>query len=136
MPKITKIPATLSRYSATPIDVPTKRKVAAYARVSTDSEEQLTSYAAQISYYTEYIKNREDWLTFVSGDNCLRVYPNNISACSTHLRGTALGIRIKTKNIKNYQTIITNARANGEDVAKGIKNAFKEASIPSRGLIY
>lgn len=85
---------------------------------------------------SEICKLTGGWLTFVSGDNCLRVYPNNISACSTHLRGTALGIRIKTKNIKNYQTIITNARANGEDVAKGIKNAFKEASIPSRGLIY
>lgn len=80
MPKITKIPATLSRYSATPIDVPTKRKVAAYARVSTDSEEQLTSYAAQISYYTEYIKNREDW-EFVG------VYTDEgISGCSTKRR--------------------------------------------------
>ena len=56
MPKITKIPASISRYTSAPIDAPVKRKVAAYARVSTDSEEQLTSYAAQISYYTEYIK--------------------------------------------------------------------------------
>ena len=58
MPKITKIPASISRYTSAPIDAPVKRKVAAYARVSTDSEEQLTSYAAQISYYTEYIKGR------------------------------------------------------------------------------
>lgn len=57
MPKITKIPASISRYTSAPIDAPVKRKVAAYARVSTDSEEQLTSYAAQISYYTEYIKD-------------------------------------------------------------------------------
>lgn len=47
---------------------------------------------------SEICKLTGGWLTFVSGDNCLRVYPNNISACSTHLRGTALGIRIKTKN--------------------------------------
>jgi site-specific DNA recombinase len=32
-----------------------KRKVAAYARVSTDSDEQLNSYEAQITYYTDYI---------------------------------------------------------------------------------
>jgi len=38
-----------------------KRKVAAYARVSTDSDEQLNSYEAQISYYTDYIKRRSDW---------------------------------------------------------------------------
>ncbi len=36
----------------------TKRlKVAAYCRVSTDEEEQETSYEAQISYYTDKIKN-------------------------------------------------------------------------------
>lgn len=38
-----------------------KRKVAAYARVSTDSEEQMTSYEAQVDYYTKYIKERSDW---------------------------------------------------------------------------
>ena len=38
-----------------------KRKVARYARVSTDFEEQLTSYAAQVDYYTKYIQKREDW---------------------------------------------------------------------------
>jgi site-specific DNA recombinase len=38
-----------------------KRKVAAYARVSTDSDEQLNSYEAQISYYTDYITHRSDW---------------------------------------------------------------------------
>lgn len=37
-----------------------KRRVAAYARVSTDSEEQLTSYEAQVSYYTDYINKRSD----------------------------------------------------------------------------
>lgn len=38
-----------------------KRRVAAYARVSTDSEEQQTSYTAQVDYYTKYIKGRNDW---------------------------------------------------------------------------
>ena len=39
------------------LSVRTKR-VAAYARVSTNSEEQLTSYEAQVKHYTEYIKSR------------------------------------------------------------------------------
>jgi len=43
----------------------TKRRVAAYARVSTDSDEQFTSYEAQIDYYTKLIRQREDW-TYVS----------------------------------------------------------------------
>ena len=56
MPKVTKIPATLARYTAMPISAPRKRRVAAYARVSTDREEQLTSYEAQVDYYTNFIK--------------------------------------------------------------------------------
>ena len=38
-----------------------KLKVAAYCRVSTDSEEQATSYDAQVEYYTNYINSRSDW---------------------------------------------------------------------------
>ncbi len=36
-------------------------KVAAYCRVSTDQEEQESSYEAQIGYYTEKIKNNAEW---------------------------------------------------------------------------
>lgn len=38
-----------------------KRRVAAYARVSTDSDEQLSSYEAQVDFYTRYIKNNPEW---------------------------------------------------------------------------
>ncbi len=77
MPNVTKIPATLGRYTAQPIDTPVKRKVCAYARVSTDHEEQLTSYEAQVSYYTEYIKKHDDW-------EFIKVYADEgISGCST-----------------------------------------------------
>lgn len=41
-----------------------KLRVAAYARVSTDSDEQFTSYEAQIDYYTQYIQRNPEW-TFV-----------------------------------------------------------------------
>ena len=36
-------------------------KVAAYCRVSTDQEEQESSYEAQISYYTEKINKNSEW---------------------------------------------------------------------------
>lgn len=36
-------------------------RVAAYCRVSTDDEEQLTSYEAQQSYYTNKIMTNPDW---------------------------------------------------------------------------
>ena len=59
---VTMIPATRNKFTALPTASIQKRRVAAYARVSTDSEEQFTSYEAQIDYYTSYIKKRDDWV--------------------------------------------------------------------------
>ena len=36
-------------------------RVAAYCRVSTDQEEQLSSYENQVNYYREYILKHEDY---------------------------------------------------------------------------
>lgn len=38
-----------------------KLRVAAYCRVSTDSEEQQTSYELQVQYYTDLINRNPDW---------------------------------------------------------------------------
>lgn len=38
-----------------------RKRVAAYARVSSDKDAQLHSLSAQISYYNSYIGSREDW---------------------------------------------------------------------------
>ena len=61
MRKITVIPQTRNVFSAAPISSVAKRKVAGYARVSTDSDEQFTSYEAQVEYYTNYIKSNPRW---------------------------------------------------------------------------
>jgi site-specific DNA recombinase len=62
MPRaVTMIPATKNLFTALPTASVARRKVAGYARVSTDSEEQQTSYEAQVDYYTRYIQSREDW---------------------------------------------------------------------------
>lgn len=58
---ITKIEPTINPLTRLPRGSLRKRKVAAYARVSTDQEEQQTSYEAQVDYYTNYIKRRPDW---------------------------------------------------------------------------
>ena len=39
-----------------------KLRVAAYCRVSTDSDEQATSYETQVEHYTEYIQKNPDWV--------------------------------------------------------------------------
>lgn len=59
------IPSTVPLHAVGPVVTGAKRRVAAYARVSTDRDEQFTSYEAQIDYYTNYIKSRPDW-EFVS----------------------------------------------------------------------
>jgi DNA invertase Pin-like site-specific DNA recombinase len=62
MPRVVKIiPATLEEFTLTPLDKHTKKRVAGYARVSTDSEEQSSSYDTQVKYYSNYIKSKEDW---------------------------------------------------------------------------
>lgn len=38
-----------------------KKKVCAYCRVSTDFEDQRTSYVSQINHYSDYIKKNKDW---------------------------------------------------------------------------
>lgn len=55
------------------VEAPTKRvdgsllnekkiyKVAAYARVSTDKDDQLNSLETQVEFFNEYIKSKPDW---------------------------------------------------------------------------
>ena len=38
-----------------------RKRVAAYARVSTELDSQQNSYEAQIDYYTTYIQNKPEW---------------------------------------------------------------------------
>ena len=56
---VTVIPARIRALPGIPTLAVQKKRVAAYARVSTNSEEQLTSYEAQVKHYTEYIQSKE-----------------------------------------------------------------------------
>ena len=58
--KVTIIPATPKRAEpGKPANQ--KLRVAAYCRVSTDSEEQINSYKNQLAYYTEKINSKTEW---------------------------------------------------------------------------
>ena len=39
----------------------TKLRMAGYARVSSDSDDQMHSFAAQVRYYSNLIKSNENW---------------------------------------------------------------------------
>lgn len=78
--KITVIPA-VEVFIPTNIESNSRlKRVAAYARVSTENEEQLSSYEAQVDHYTRYIKANAEW-------EFVEVYADEgISATSTKKR--------------------------------------------------
>ena len=77
---ITVIPARPSRASLAEDLQPQKKRIAAYCRVSTDQEEQLSSFEAQVSYYTSYIERHPDY-------ECAGIYADEgISGTNTKKR--------------------------------------------------
>ena len=124
---VTKIPQRIQPLTRMPLNVSRKRRVAGYARVSTDSEEQENSYEAQVDYFTEYIRGRDDW-SFV------KIYTDEgITGSSTkHREGfnemiaDALAGKIDlivTKSVSRFArntvdslTVIRELKANGVEV--------------------
>lgn len=58
---ITVIPARRRVGNTVNKEVKPKLRVAAYCRVSTDSDEQATSYDAQVEHYSNFIQKNEEW---------------------------------------------------------------------------
>lgn len=74
---VIKIPAKPQKGNAAAKEEVKRLRVAAYCRVSTDNEEQASSYESQIQHYTEYINSKPEWVM-------VRVYADEgISATST-----------------------------------------------------
>ena len=94
---VTTIPATRNRFTADPISSRKKRRVAGYARVSTDMEDQQTSYAAQCDYYTNYIQECLETLRDLKANNAEEGYLK--------------GLDRKIKDVEKYTVIgeLTNA---------------------------
>lgn len=80
MAKVRVIPSTINLVTLSPLNELSRRKVAAYARVSTDDEEQATSYETQVKHYTEFIQKKPEW-------EYVKVYADDgISGTSTKRR--------------------------------------------------
>lgn len=58
---ITVIPARKRVGNTVSKEEKPKLRVAAYCRVSTDSDEQATSYETQMEHYTNYIQRNPEW---------------------------------------------------------------------------
>lgn len=61
MAVIRKIEAKIPEAAFTNDGKTRKKRVAAYARVSTEQDEQQSSYEAQVNFYTNYIQSNPDW---------------------------------------------------------------------------
>lgn len=94
---VTVIPAKTNPVTGKDADKRKKRRVAGYARVSTDSDEQFTSYEAQVDYYTNFIQANPDW-------EFVKVY-------------TDAGISgLNTKKRDGFNSMIADALAGGIDL--------------------
>jgi DNA invertase Pin-like site-specific DNA recombinase len=117
MAKVTFIPAKTPQLSAQDMSQMVRRRVAAYARVSTNDEEQLNSYENQVAFWTKYIQSRSDW-------ECVKVFTDEgISA-------------VNTKKRDGFNDMIENALAGNIDliVTKSISR-FARNTIDSLSTI-
>ena len=71
MPVVKVIPQKINPMTKQAIATTKKRRVAAYARVSTDSDEQFTSFTAQVDYYTNLINGNPIDVPNISNSNNL-----------------------------------------------------------------
>lgn len=71
----------------------------------------------------------------ISYGNYILIDDGNTEIGETSFEGTAIRMEIPTNNINSAKDIISHIANKGESESKKIKNAFKTASVPSRGLI-
>lgn len=71
-----------------------------------------------------------------SGNKFLEIKSDGtIDVGDTNYVGTAVRITISTLKLSTSKAIIQKIAEQGEEQAKMIRNAFKKASMPSKGLI-
>lgn len=71
----------------------------------------------------------------ISYDNYILIDNHGVNIGDTFLSGTAIRIKVPCNKIVDAQEIISIISKKGAEQAKNIRNAFKIASQPSRGLI-
>ena len=85
--------------------IPTRKRVAAYARVSSGKDEMLHSLAAQVSYYKEYIQSQLGWaFAGVYADEAVTGTKDNRAEFSRMLADCQSGKidRVITKSISRF----------------------------------
>ncbi len=85
---------------------------------------------------SEICKDLEGSFCLASGNKFLEIKSDGtIDVGDTNYVGTAVRITISTLKLSTSKAIIQKIAEQGEEQAKMIRNAFKKASMPSKGLI-
>ena len=113
-----------------------KKRVAAYARVSTEQDAQQNSYEAQIDYYTNYIKGKPDW-------EFVKVYSDEGISGTSYKNRTGFNQMIDdakagkidlilTKSISRFsRNTVDSLTVTRELKAKGVEVYFEKENISS-----
>ena len=73
--------------------------------------------------------------TLISFDDFIQLNNHGIRKGKTSFHGTAIRLRVPAMRIDSAKRIISEINQQGKEEAKCIRNAFKESSIPSKGLM-
>lgn len=73
--------------------------------------------------------------SLISYDDFIRINNHGLKKGKTSFYGTAIRIRVPSKRIQDAEKIIREINVQGEAEAKTIRNAFRESSRPSKGLM-
>lgn len=84
---------------------------------------------------SEICKELGGTFCIASGGKCIYATDKGIETIDTYLDGTAVKMTFPTDKLKSSHDIIREIAGRGECEARAIKNAFKKASHPFKGLI-
>jgi len=85
---------------------------------------------------SEICKELKGSFCIASGERYIYVgHDSVVSSGESYIQGTAVKMTFSTDSLKNSQDIIKRIASRGEEEARTIRNAFKKASRPSKGLI-
>lgn len=116
--------------------VPQKKRVAAYARVSTEQDAQQNSYEAQIEYYTNYIQGKPDWefVGIYADEGISGTSYKNRSGFNRMIDDAKAGKidLILTKSISRFsRNTVDSLTVTRELKAKGVEVYFEKENISS-----
>lgn len=116
--------------------VPQKKRVAAYARVSTELDAQQNSYEAQIEYYTNYIQGKPDWefVGIYADEGISGTSYKNRSGFNRMIDDAKAGKidLILTKSISRFsRNTVDSLTVTRELKAKGVEVYFEKENISS-----